>query len=518
MSSPVPDDVIDKMYPTPSTGSVALVGPSPQSTQAALNALRHDYEHHHTFHNEFGFHNHASHQILAVYGLGASADLIDQAYALQKNVQKPKPASPEGITDNNFLEHLGNPKFYAAYLKYFSNYLLDHTPTEAFQHFVLSPEFNYIPDLNAVNAQDVKNGGAGGKKQPEMLNRILAGLVHPFIHAAYGVEFGLPGQTAEGLAQAAVHPPHQTALVPYSLFQAPAGDVLGKIKAASSAEPAADKKINFSLLGRIRDDPAFSPATLGLVHGNGLGEYAAVLKGAGASVTVLIREWTEEWLKGAKDGAEIEKRLEGMLEEIIWSNVIWYGVRGWGARGDAGRVFNADFFTMHLVTSAIFLLTLIPPSAPGSPYPGLPLASRVLLLQSYATVSVAWYISRGNASAPLPIADFYAATEAQLAAPAATAAPSGTALKGRGDAWARIIPNTVAHPDEHLYKAIRSLVAFASRWGTRAPGHFANSTLEGAEHLDGTLFVRVAALTVENMGWALESAKLRDDFDRDGYF
>ena len=31
-----------------------------------------------------------------------------------------------------------------------------------------------------------------------MLNRLLAGLVHPFIHLAYGYEFGLPGQVAEG--------------------------------------------------------------------------------------------------------------------------------------------------------------------------------------------------------------------------------------------------------------------------------------------------------------------------------
>jgi Questin oxidase-like len=32
-----------------------------------------------------------------------------------------------------------------------------------------------------------------------MLNRLMAGLVHPFIHLAYGFEFGLPGQVAEGL-------------------------------------------------------------------------------------------------------------------------------------------------------------------------------------------------------------------------------------------------------------------------------------------------------------------------------
>ena len=46
--------------------------------------------------------------------------------------------------------------------------------------------------------QDLQSGGKEGKKHPEMLNRLLAGLVHPFIHLAYGFEFGIPGQVAEG--------------------------------------------------------------------------------------------------------------------------------------------------------------------------------------------------------------------------------------------------------------------------------------------------------------------------------
>jgi Questin oxidase-like len=31
-----------------------------------------------------------------------------------------------------------------------------------------------------------------------MLNRLLAGVTHPFIHLSYGFEFGILGQVAEG--------------------------------------------------------------------------------------------------------------------------------------------------------------------------------------------------------------------------------------------------------------------------------------------------------------------------------
>jgi hypothetical protein len=91
-------------------------------------------------------------------------------------------------------------RYYDAYLSYFSEYLRDHTPNEAFERFIFSSAYNFDPDLAANDVQDIKRVADEGKKHPEMLNRLLAGLVHPFIHLAYGFEFGLPGQVAEGLS------------------------------------------------------------------------------------------------------------------------------------------------------------------------------------------------------------------------------------------------------------------------------------------------------------------------------
>ena len=53
------------------------------------------------------------------------------------------------------------------------------------EKYVMSKDANFVPG---------KNG-----KAPLMLSRFMAGLLHPYIHAGYGVEFGIPGLVAEGL-------------------------------------------------------------------------------------------------------------------------------------------------------------------------------------------------------------------------------------------------------------------------------------------------------------------------------
>ena len=50
-------------------------------------------------------------------------------------------------------------------------------------------EYIFIPKANFVE---------GATKQPEMLTRFFAALIHPLIHTGLGVEFNLPGIFAEG--------------------------------------------------------------------------------------------------------------------------------------------------------------------------------------------------------------------------------------------------------------------------------------------------------------------------------
>jgi hypothetical protein len=176
--------------------------------------------------------------------------------------------------------------------------------------------------------------------------------------------------------------------------------------------------------------------------------------------------------------------------------------------------------SVHLVTSALFLLTLVLPSG-NSPYPPAPLANRVMLLKAYLATCAAWYISQGNG--PIPIEEFYAATSDRLTAPPAVPAPPDAKrkpLSAPGGPWGRIIANAIAHPEEHVPKTVRSLAVFAARWGSRPTGYFAGSGedgLEGREALDGTLFVRTANLTLDRLGWAHESGNEPGDWDRESY-
>ncbi|KAH8990788.1 hypothetical protein EDB92DRAFT_723210 [Lactarius akahatsu] len=188
----------------------------------------------------------------------------------------------------------------------------------------------------------------------------------------------------------------------------------------SPSASAPEKRPTFAFHRRICD-AAFSVE----LPSDPLLQYGAVVKSIGGAIYDLIREWTEEWLDGvgARGGPGAEARLKVMVEEVVWGNVIWYGIGGWALRETSGRGMNADFFNAHLVTSALFLLKLIlKEESSGSSTPGISFASR-LLLQTYLAVSAAWYVRRGCHA--LPIADFYAATDAQLFAPAGARAGAG---------------------------------------------------------------------------------------------
>lgn len=195
----------------------------------------------------------------------------------------------------------------------------------------------------------------------------------------------------------------------------------------------------------------------------------------------------------------------------------------------------------HLVTSAVFLFPFLLPNTPSAFDPPLSLSNRLLLLRTYLSTCLAWYISRGRPA--LPISAFYTSplTAKYLTAPPPAPSPDTSeptmtlimgagrqdvgpqkAFKAGGNAWNRIVQSALVHPDEHLCKTQRALAEFARRYGGRSPGYYGDSSgkeeqLDGVEKLDGTVFVRVAGLCGERLGWAYEGGELRN-WDRDGFF
>ena len=165
---------------------------------------------------------------------------------------------------------------------------------------------------------------------------------------------------------------------------------------------------------------------------------------------------------------------------------------------------------MHLVTSSIFLPSIVAYLSPRS---------AALLLRGYFTVALTWYVGRGRAA--LPIREFYAsATDRPVQPGEPRVAPGEKTLTPEDvspNPWLPIVQTTLVHPGEHVCKLQRALMHDATLYGTRAAGHFAGTELEGAELLDGTLFIRAAGLTANVLGWIKEGQGIRE-WDRAGFF
>ncbi|CAL1702716.1 unnamed protein product [Somion occarium] len=495
--------------PSPSPKNFGLVptripGLTYDSAQALLECLKDNHRKRHIFFNDRHFHNHASHHLLAIYALGADRKLLQTAYQTHVIYQRPSFPSPGEITVENWKDHLGNDKYYQAYVTFFTDLLLEKGGATVFEDYILSKNANL-----AV--------GPNSQEPPYLLSRYLGGFLHPLIHTGYGAEFGQLGMWAEGLAEACVQSPDPPALVPESLFGAlapKAGGLVSQLTSlALSSSPTSQGKTSsphaLAILAHVAADPAFKPSAIGLpppddANENSLQRVARVV---GDKLLGFLNEWTVE-----SDQQDLEKKLE----EVFWMNALIYSVGGWSGReqgGDEKKEFNAQ---------------LKPSSA-------------VLLLRTYFVTSLALYIARGRPA--LPIAEFYQATNAVPVPPGVHPTPCGVTYKEQpasdhdltsqdkawADAtkiitpnpWLPIIQTTLVHPNEHLCKLQRSLAHFASEFGQTAPGTFSflvgPSGLDGADVLDGTLFIRAAGLTANRLGWMREGQNERG-WDMTGFF
>jgi hypothetical protein len=130
-------------------------------------------------------------------------------------------------------------------------------------------------------------------------------------------------------------------------------------------------------------------------------------------------------------------------------------------------------YSMHLVISSLFLPSI-------AAY--LSQHSQVVLLRSHLVVSLTWYIALGR-----PNIDIDKFMDAEV--------PS---LASVDNAWLSVIQESLPNEDEHFCTLQRTLAHFAQIYGTADAG-FVSCELEGAEKLDGSIFIRAAVLTTESM-------------------
>ncbi|EJD52981.1 hypothetical protein AURDEDRAFT_110799 [Auricularia subglabra TFB-10046 SS5] len=491
---PADAKTLDVLFPRPPAlptsvlSPTALPGVSEASAAMLVQCLKDNHINFHCFFNDSGFHNHLAHHLFAAYKMGATAPLIEAAYKEHASYQRKAFKSPGPIDAKNWKEHLGDENYYASYLDFFTNEVLTKGMSASVETYVFSDDANWQGFEKDAN------------KAPRMLDRFMAGLVHPIIHFGHGAEFNIPGMAVEGLAWTAVHDTPTGPLLPPDFFTVPAAaGTLSKLTASlslSSAPKTATQGLHsFTIVARMLKDAALAPGIA--CKEESPQHFQDVLKNQGE----LIRAYAKEWAGEITSSEDAHKKVE----EISWVAVLIYGLAGWSkARG-----FRADFFTMHLVTSSLFLSSILPLLSHSS-------QSRVL--RAHFSIALGWWVSRGRPA--VDVRGFYAAVSATPAVPVPDPKPDGATLD-RGtlvqNPWFNLLQSTLPHPDEHLLKLERTLAHYAALYGDRPKGHWAGTELEGAEELDGSVFVRVAGASLKRLGRVREGEPSHS-WDRDGFF
>ncbi|CUA71466.1 Oxidoreductase AflY [Rhizoctonia solani] len=473
MTAPEFDNaLLEKLFPAP-TFSSAFTSPSaptpnagitPESTATLRRLLIENHKRFHIFFNEKGFHNHLSHHLFAAYGIGAPSHVLQAAFDEHAGYQRPAYKSPESITRNNWTKHLGKEDFYNAYMGFFAEEIQNHGLRQTLERFIFSHEANWTKD------------------EPRMLERFIAGLLHPLIHFGHAAEFGVEGMAVEGLAQAAVHNPVTAKLYSAGYFnpQNSTGSYLASLTSAlnlgSNAKPQHTHA--FSILARILADERLEAGNACTKDSDT--KFVDTIKNTGD----IIMEYASLW-KVSEDEKEIQERVE----ELAWLVALMFGVGGW----KKDRDFKADFFLVHLVTSDLFIpsiLSLLKPT------------HKVDLLRAYFPVLLTYFVSRGRPA--LDVRGFFSSVsvDPKPEQPSVSESPEPV-----GNPWYTVLTHTVPHRDEHHVKAERALAHSAALYGIRPKGHFSHTELKGADEIDGTLFVRTGGLLMHALKWgfALES-------------
>ncbi|KAG8821993.1 hypothetical protein FRC17_009692 [Serendipita sp. 399] len=448
-------DYLQRLIPTPAISRASLApdlwpGVTTSSANEVARLLR---DNHVKFHCHFspGLHNHLAHHLLAAFALGCSESLLKPAYDLHAEYQTEKKESPEPINDQNWTQHLDQPEYYSGYLEFFESQILQNSMAHCLQKYVFSPEAN--------------------EPKVEMFARFFSGLVHPMIHFGYGAEFELPGLAAEGLAMTAITRNRCGGLFPPSFFkdQTPGDPQLHALSVV--ARMMKDSELGYGKGADPNSDTRFQDA----------------IDRSGERLSTYFRQCSPEG------------SFEAKHEELVWLVCALYGFSGW--RKD--EEFKANFFTLHLVTSSLFISSI---------HPLLPPKSQTLLLRGFLATALTYWVGHGRRE--FTIQDFFAENVHSLSTrPHTDPKPAEDVLDGENlhqNPWFPLLQSALNHPDEHLLKIQRSFAHYASLYGTKEKGCLAQTELTDAASIDGTLFLRLALLTGQAKAWVREGEPSHD--------
>ncbi|KAK2459454.1 hypothetical protein APHAL10511_008531 [Amanita phalloides] len=482
--------------PSPPPADARLVQPFPDAgvtantSQKLVEILKDNHEKWHCFWNKEDFHNHATHHATALWALGANEQALQKGYDRDKHFQVEAIKSPEEITKANWRQHLGEERFYKAYLDFFTKVVQEQGPSSAIIDYIFAFDSNF--------------------EHPAMLSRLMGAAFHPLITLGSGLEFGMHGLVAEGLAQAAVHKSESGDLLTPVFFKHCYEDV--GITGGEKSQHATFSSRLDTLMHKLRAKPRQQQKD---VH----------------ALTILSRVLKDEKLSGVKEtgfydiysnvaekhhealsdyagqltmnlklGAAVQnkKEIEEKLEELAWAYSVMYGLSGWKRHQD----FNADFFMAHIVASAIFLPSILHK---------LEAPNQVLLLRAHFASALTWWVGRGRPN--VDIAEFMSSSKELPTNPT--------------NPFLDIVQSAIVNEESHVSEVQRTLRHWARMYGRKGANDpkLSATELKDADKLDGTLFTRVAELTKIRTSRQKEAMHEEDvmnlvfqTWDRSGYY
>lgn len=470
-------------------GLVNFAGSTPESKTTVERLLEEDRQKHHCFWGRVGFHNHLSHHLLAAYDFGATAKQLQAIYDAELNELDPIHLADRAtktveeqhvtITAENWTEYLGQEKYYASLLTFFTSVVEKLGTGETLEQYVFSPAAN-------------ENGA-------QMLLRFVGGAAHPLIQTGYAVEFGSDAMAAQALAQTACHSPYVPEIFTHiSERQQTNGH------ATSNPGPGRQPSQGLSLLEILREmyeSPIMKPVMPydpdGLLRKR---LEDARKDGRPEEIVRLCKLWVVDASRG-------EAELEEKVEELIWlATLLMAGT------SKPGRKPRLDFFLMHMVTSSLFVPSLL------SALPSM--ESKVTLVRAMLPVILMYVTVRGRPRIDPALLMSYSATprpptrQGLASCQRSPDALGDPAQDEYVNPWPEIVAGVLHAPDAHTVKAVRTLYYAAQKYGTTPAGgaigafrRDGTETHRGTADMDGTIFVRAAGVVMDTLGWVSHGQK-----------
>lgn len=393
--------------------------------------------------------SHLIHHLLAAYSLGASKEKIQEIFDNHAKDQRPIPPSIGPITRENFKSYLGKAEAYTSFLTLFQSEIDKHGPLDTVRRWVWSGDF---------------------------LARTIGGAYHPVIHIGYGLEFGIPGIVAEGLAMCACTESFYSKIVPdqpdlnLSTLVPTQAQVYAENASStvhgyvshfvdqlsnqiSSRLGISDKTISstaaeravaddptrdlpdflkentlFTIFADIRKDPVFD--NLFAIDDNQ--KFKTVFENDAA--VERIKYYAKQWVL-----EENTKSVQHKLQEL-WSWVT-VALGSTGMRKDHPGVLKLDFFLMHALTSTEFLHQYVS---------RVTLSESVALLHAHLSATILHYITAGRP-------DFY--IEGFLAY------KSPTHDEKSNNNWLNVFDKALSCMEPHVIKTVRSCAVAQTIYG-----------------------------------------------------